>query len=276
MKNKIKVGMGQLLVEGGEPKRNLERAQLMIEEASKKNCDFILLPECLDLGWTHPSLKTEALTIPGLYSNKICEHAEKFNIYVCAGLTEKEDYKIYNSAILVDPNGKIILKYRKINILSKALEYYSIGTKLSVVNTPFGIFGVNICSDNYSDSLEIGHVLARMGAQIIFSPSSWTVDYNATEENDPYGEKWLGPFKTLASLYNLIIISTTSVGYLVGGPFEGRKMVGCSMAVNRKGIILKGSFNEFAGELTVVETEIPQRIEKGTQIGEMLKNKHYY
>ena len=87
--------MGQLLVEGGEPKRNLERAQLMIEEASKKNCDFILLPECLDLGWTHPSLKTEALTIPGLYSNKISEYAENFNIYVCAGLTEKEDNKIW-------------------------------------------------------------------------------------------------------------------------------------------------------------------------------------
>ena len=276
MKKNIKIGMGQLLVEGGEPDRNLSRAKLMIEEASKKNCDIILLPECLDFGWTHPSSKIEALPIPGPYSNKICEYAKNYNIYICAGLTEKDDNKIYNSAILINSSGKIILKYRKINILSKALEYYSIGTKLSVVNTPFGIFGVNICSDNYSDSLEIGHVLARMGAQIIFSPSSWTVDYNTTEENDPYGEKWLDPFKTLASLYNLIIISTTSVGYLVGGPFEGRKMVGCSMAVNREGIILKGSFNEFAGELTVVETEIPQRIEKGTQIGEMLKNKHYY
>ena len=70
-KNKIKIGMGQLLVEGGEPERNLDRAQSMIEEASKESCDIILLPECLDLGWTHPSAKKQALPIPGSYSNKI-------------------------------------------------------------------------------------------------------------------------------------------------------------------------------------------------------------
>ena len=115
-----------------------------------------------------------------------------------------------------------------------------------------------------------------MGAQIIFSPSSWTVDYNITEENDPYGEKWSKPYKTLASLYNLVIVSTTSVGYLVGGPFEGRKMVGCSLVVNKDGIILKGGFNEFAGELKVVEVNIPKRNEKGTQIGDMLRKKNYY
>ena len=38
MKNKIKIGMGQLLIEGGEPERNLQRAHSMIEDASKNNC----------------------------------------------------------------------------------------------------------------------------------------------------------------------------------------------------------------------------------------------
>ena len=67
-KDFITIGLGQLLVEGGEPERNLNRAEIMINEASKKNCDLILLPECMDLGWTHPSAKIEALTIPGKYS----------------------------------------------------------------------------------------------------------------------------------------------------------------------------------------------------------------
>ena len=35
--NKIKIGLGQLLVEGGEPERNLQRAKELIEEASKKS-----------------------------------------------------------------------------------------------------------------------------------------------------------------------------------------------------------------------------------------------
>ena len=62
----VRIGMGQLLVEGGEPERNLERAEKMIKEASQKNCEIILLPECLDLAWTHPSAKTEAQSI-GIY-----------------------------------------------------------------------------------------------------------------------------------------------------------------------------------------------------------------
>ena len=35
------------------------------------------------------SAKTESLTIPGLYSDKICKLAKENNIYVCCGLTEK-------------------------------------------------------------------------------------------------------------------------------------------------------------------------------------------
>ena len=51
----MKIGLGQLLVEGGEPERNLERAIELIIEAKENNCDLILLPETLDFGWTHPS-----------------------------------------------------------------------------------------------------------------------------------------------------------------------------------------------------------------------------
>src|SRR4030042_1240629 len=199
---RIKVGMGQLLVEGGEPERNLERAGHMIKDASNKKCDLILLPECLDLAWTHPSAKTEAQPIPGPYSDRLCSYAKKYNLYVCAGLTEKSGSRVYNTAILVNSSGDIILKYRKINVLTIALDFYSIGDSLSVVETPFGIIGVDICSDNYIDALEIGHTLARMGAQIILSPSSWTIDHSQTETKDPYGEKRFKPFFTLASLYH--------------------------------------------------------------------------
>ena len=43
--------------------------------------------------------------------------AKKYKIFICAGLTEKDNSnnKNYNSAILIDDNGQIILKHRKIN-----------------------------------------------------------------------------------------------------------------------------------------------------------------
>ena len=72
-----------------------------------------------------------------------------------------------------------------------------------------------------------------------------------------------------------MLVGTTSVGYIVGGPYEGKKMVGCSLAVGKHGIIARGQFNEFAGELIVADIEIPERKEKGTEIGQMLLKKGY-
>lgn len=273
--NKLKIGLGQLLVEGGEPDRNLERAVAMIREAAQQKCDLILLPETFDFAWTHPSALTEAQPIPGPYSNILCEEAKKQKIFVCAGLTEKLGDKIYNTAIFIDDKGDILLKYHKINLLGVEQPFYSVGNTLNVIETKFGTIGVNICADNYMDGLPIGHTLARMGAQLILSPSSWTVDYSINEEHDPYQEKWIKPYSILAQLYDLVIIGTTCVGYIVGGPYEGKKSIGCSLGVDKNGIVAQGKFNEFAGELITAEINIPEKSVKGTGIGEMLKKKGY-
>ncbi len=272
----IKIGMGQLLVEGGEPERNLQRATAMIQKAAQNGCQVVLLPECLDLAWTHPSAHEEACPVPGPYSDILSHEAEKNAVYVCAGLTEKAKDKVYNTAVLIDPKGEIVLKYRKINVLEVGQEFYAIGNALSVVETPWGVTGVNICSDNYKDGLAIGHTLARMGAQLILSPSSWTVSYASTEEEDPYGEKWIEPYSVLARLFGLVVVGTTSVGVIVGGPYEGMKMVGCSLAVGPQGIIARGRYNEFAGELVIAEVEIPQGQKKGTAIGDMIAKQNQF
>jgi len=274
MKN-IRIGIAQLLVEGGEPERNFQRAEKLIENAVIEKCDLVLLPETIDFAWTHPSSKTQCKSIPGEYSNFFCNLAEKHKIYLCVGLTEKRVDKIYNTAILINPLGEIILKYSKINLLTVEHEYYEVGNTLNVVETEFGKIGVNICADNYSESLTIGHTLARMGAQIILSPSSWTVDYSITEADDPYKEKWVKPLSYLAEIYNIVIVSTTSVGYIVGGPYEGKKMVGCSLIVNKDGIVSQGQFNEFAGQLLPIDILLPFNNEKGTQIGDRLKEKGF-
>ena len=271
----MRIGLGQLLVEGGEPARNLARAVEQIVQAAAHRCDLVLLPETLDFAWTHPSGLYEAQPIPGPFSDQLCQ-AACHGLYVCAGLTERgADGRNYNAAILIDPQGHIILKYHKINLLDIEQPFYAVGQTLNVVDTPLGKIGVNICSDNYLDGLPIGHTLARMGADFILAPSSWTVDYSITEEHDPYKEKWLRPFSILAKLYNVVVAGTTSVGYIVGGPYEGKKSVGCSLAVDAQGVQAQGAFNEFAGQLVVADLARPNRPEKGTDIGLMLQRKGF-
>ncbi len=262
---KIKIALAQLLLEGGEVKRNFERATSYIKQASEANCRLIILPETIDFAWTHPRAKTECLPIPGPHSDFFCELAREYKIYICVGLTEKINHKKrFNTALFINPEGEILLKHHKINLLKVEQDYYEVGNTMNVIETPFGKVGLNICADNYPDALHIGHSLARMGAELILSPSSWTVDYSISEDTDPYAEKWVKPLYTLASTYNIICISTTSVGYIVGGPYEGKKMVGCSLAIDKNGIISKGIFNEFAGELIIQEIDVPEQKRKGT------------
>ena len=178
--------------------------------------------------------------------------------------------KNYNTAIFINKEGKILDKYRKINILEKAFDFYEVGNKLEVIDTEFGKIGINICSDNYHDAIDIGYVLGRMGAEIILSPSSWTVDHTVSEDVDPYKNKWIDQFQKISKIFGIPVISTTSVGYIVGGPFEGKKMVGCSIATNKDGLLIKGDFNEFASDLKFVDVEVKNDGFKGTQIGKKI------
>ncbi|OPZ96107.1 MAG: Aliphatic nitrilase [Bacteroidetes bacterium ADurb.Bin408] len=273
----IKIGMAQLLVEGREPERNFMRAEKLIAEAAAAHCHIVLLPETIDFAWTHPAAHSESQPIPGPFSKVFCDMARKYNIYICVGLTERTGGTPvnHNTALLINNAGEIILKYHKINLLEVEHPYYKVGKTLGVVDTPWGCIGVNICADNYIEGLCIGHTLARMGARIILSPSSWTVDYSITEEDDPYCDKWIKPLSLLAKAYNIVVVSSTSVGYIIGGPYEGKKQVGCSLCVGEKGIIAQGQFNEFAGELVVASFSVPDNGLKGTQFGESLRKKGY-
>lgn len=266
----MRLALAQILVEGGEPWRNFERAEKKIKEAKESGADIVLLPETLDFAWTHPSAFTESEPIPGKFADFFCTLATEYKIWLCLGLTELEGNKRYNTALLIDDCGKIIGKHRKINLLTVEFPYYEVGQSLNVYNTPFGKIGINVCADNYLDAVDIGHALARMGAQLILAPSSWTVDFSVTEAEDPYRDKWIKPLSILAHTHDLVIASATSVGYIVGGPYEGKKMVGCSLCVNKNGVMAKGEFNEFAGDLVIVDFEMPERKLKGVQIGPLI------
>lgn len=271
----MKLALAQILVEGGEAERNFKRAEKFIKQAAEANADLVLLPETIDFAWTHPRSIDEAQPIPGPYSDYFCQLAAQYNIWICVGLTEKTDTCNYNTALLINRKGEIIATHRKINLLTVEFPYYEVGQEVRVINTEFGKIGLNVCADNYMNGLHIGHTLARMGAQLILSPSSWTVDYAITEIDDPYTDKWKKPFHILASYYNIIVASTTSVGYIVGGPYEGKKMVGCSLVVDKDGIVMQGEFNEFAGDLKIIDITLPERHIKGTQIGDMLAERGY-
>lgn len=272
----LRIAMGQMSVKSGDPTQNLQRACEMIQEARKLNCDIIVLPECMDLGWTYPDARRLAKTIPGDYSELLCEAARGANMYVVAGLTEKYGDQLFNAAILISSDGEILSKHRKINELEIAHDLYSIGDSLSVARTPLGVIAINICADNAPNSLALGHAQARMGAQLLLSPSSWAVPSEHDNTKEPYGVKWMESYTFLSKLYNIPIIGVSNVGLIVGGVWDGKKCIGCSLAVGSDGEMLaQGPYGDQAEALILIECKILERQHKGTAFKKSLASKGY-
>jgi predicted amidohydrolase len=272
MKGSFRLGMGQMLVYPGEPDRNVTRAVEMIRRAANEGCRIVVLPECLDLGWTDPSAVRAAAPIPGERSDELIAAARASGIYVVAGLTEREHDKVYNAAILLSSTGELLLRHRKINELDIATSMYATGTGLAVRHTELGTIGVTICADNFPDSLVLAHSVARMGAQMLLSPCAWAVDADHDNSRDPYGQLWLDSYVPLARLYDLTVIGVSNVGWIRGGPWQGRKCIGCSLAVGPGGhVIARGPYGEAAEDLIVVEVAPQATIARGTAFAEALR-----
>jgi len=255
--SKLRIGMGQMLVEGAAVRENLRRAVGMIQAAARAGCQVAVLPECLDVGWTHPAARQLSQPIPGPHSNTLAQAAADAKIHVVAGLTETDGTRIYNSAVLFSPEGLLLLKHRKINELDIAWDLYARGDSLRVAETDIGRIGVTICADNFPESLDLARALARMGAQVLLSPCAWAVDADHDHEKQPYGGLWSGAYSTLTREHPLTVAGVSNVGWLSDGPWKGRKCIGCSMAYGPGARLLaQGPYGDAAEALIVVETEL--------------------
>ena len=271
MAARYRIGMGQILVEGGKPEANLRRAAAAVRHAAEQGCRLVVLPECLDLGWTDPSARDLAQPIPGSHADVLLEAAQQARIHVAAGLVERAGDRFFNAAILISPMGEILLHHRKINELDIALELYSVGDRLGVVETELGTLGLAICADNFGSSLAIGQVLARMGAQVILSPSAWAVDADHDNTRTPYGQIWRDSYSELSRLYDLTVAGVSNVGWISGGPWTGRKCIGCSLAMGPGAEVLAvGPYGDAADWLGCVEVEPLPPIGRGTDFAPAL------
>lgn len=235
----LNVGIGQMHVDGGNPEVNLRNAALFIKEASEKSCDIVVLPECLDFGWTNSSAIKGAQPIPGTFSKILQEAAKNNEIYVVAGLTERNGDKIHNTALLISPTGKILGRHRKVNILDIAQHMYTPGTSCTVTHTDLGVIGMNICADNSPATNELGHALGYMGADIILSPCSWAVPPDYDNEKTPYGDIWKESYAEIAKKHHIPVIGVSNTGLVEDGEWKDWWCIGASLVVSKDGQIQK-------------------------------------
>lgn len=256
----IKVAMAQMSVKAGDIETNLARAESMIAQAAEAGCKFVVLPECMDAGWTEDGAAALAQPIPGATSDRLCRSASRNGIHVVSGLTEldEEAGRIYNAAVLISPAGEILSKHRKINEIDFARNIYSLGSSLNVVRTGFGAVGVVICADQLIPGNPIGDTVGYMGADLLLSPSAWAVDADYDHAAHPYGSEWRTAYTAVAKRHRMGVVGVSNVGLVASGEWSGRQCIGCSLAVGPDGTILvEGRYGADAEELIVVEMPAP-------------------
>jgi predicted amidohydrolase len=254
----FKLALAQMPVIGGQREENLRCAVSSIAQAAKAGSAIVLLPEALDCGWCHDSAHTDAGTIPdGDACMRLRDAAKAHRIHVCAGLIERAGDQLFNSAVLISPEGEVLLHHRKLNELAIAHHLYAQGNRLAVAHTPLGTIGLMICADGFASGQVVSRALGLMGAQIILSPCAWAVPPDHDNVKEPYGQLWLDNYGPVAREFNMWIAATSNVGVISQGEWSGHHCIGCSLVMSPSGKpVVRGPYGVDTAALLFVEIEL--------------------
>lgn len=127
--SRVKIAMCQIVCMDGDRRGNLARIEKAVADAAKTGAEIVCLPESVILGWVNPEAHRRAQSIPGEDSKRLCEMAMRHKVFLCVGLDEKAGEDLYDSALLIDDAGQILLKHRKHILLSELMTPpYSAGS----------------------------------------------------------------------------------------------------------------------------------------------------
>lgn len=141
--------------------------------------DLLVLPELSDTGYNFPDRETAWNIAMPVHWNPFLdflhELAEEKGIYICTGVIEKAGNNLFNTAVLLGPEGLIGL-YRKVHLFMAEKSIFSPGrTPLKTWQTSIGRIGIQICFDWMFP--EPWRVLALDHADIILHPSNLVLPY---------------------------------------------------------------------------------------------------
>src|SRR6478672_11595731 len=116
----------------GEPERVLNAIAGWCERAAAEQAELVLFPELVVQGHCTPNTWELAEPVPdGPIVRRLAEIARRFRLVLCVGLSEKERDIVYNTAVLVGPDG-YIGKQRKLHLSRDEVFHYKGGRDLTV------------------------------------------------------------------------------------------------------------------------------------------------
>ena len=147
----MKVSLVSLPITSGRPEVNQAKMEQLLRSAVTQGAELVCFPEMAIVNDGYPWGKYRHLAqpIPGEYSDTFCRLARECGVHISLGLMEATPEGFYSSAILISPDGRIILKHRQV----RSGKPYVCGDAFNCVESGLGPVMFAICADIWDDGL---------------------------------------------------------------------------------------------------------------------------
>jgi len=164
----IRVAAVSMNSELGDYAGTMSRLEEFCEQAVTEKAELVLFPELVIHGHCNPDTWKLAEAVPGGPSVQRLEQlAQRLQVHLSAGISEKENDIVFNTQVLVGPEG-YLGKQRKLHLSRDESIFYKGGREINVFDIGKCKVGMVICYDNVFP--EVVRIVALKGADVILMP----------------------------------------------------------------------------------------------------------
>lgn len=172
----MRIGYYQFAPEFGAVDQNLQTIESAVANA---RADLLVLPELCTTGYQFVSREETiglAEEVPdGRSCRRLIEIARNTGMHLVAGIAECDGDSIYNTAVLVGPDG-FSGHYRKVHLFFEETLWFTPGLEIPrVFDLNFAKIGIIICFDWFFP--EIFRILVLQGAEVVVQPANLVLPY---------------------------------------------------------------------------------------------------
>jgi predicted amidohydrolase len=248
----MRIAVGQFEPHVGEKHENVARTLELIDEAAGRGAELVVLPELCNSGYmfaSHDEAESLAEPVPdGPTVTAWLERCAAHGIVLVAGIAECDGDVLYNSAVVLAPNGPIGT-FRKLHLWNEENRWFAKGDRgVPVFDTPVGRIATIVCYDGWFP--ECYRLAALGGADLVCIPTNW-VPIPGQADGQPAMATIL--CQAAAHSNSIVVAAADRIGVE-----RGQRFIGQSVIVAHTGWPLSGPASEDRPELLAADVDLDE------------------
>lgn len=215
---KIKVALIQFSVVPGQVELNERTVEQMIARAAEQNAQIAVLPELWNCGYDLGNLPNLAQNLHGSSVSLLRRLSKEYHMFIFGGsVAERRQGKYFNTAVVIDQQGFLVGKYRKVHLFPLHLQenkYFTGGGRWGLVETPWETAGIALCYDIRFP--ELIRNLALRNARFVVIPAQWPL---------ARVDHWVTLCRARAIENQIYIIAANRTGRDGTGTYPGKSLI---------------------------------------------------